>query len=90
MNNKSRIHERYAITTNYRLISNCAILDQTVYETIFCTSSSKILYSSDKKNAIPVIRRKLPYSREQKHVSISDTPMLLIEINSISNMGCQK
>ena len=38
-----------AITTNYRLISNCAILDQTVLETIFCTSSSKILYSSDKK-----------------------------------------
>ena len=32
----------------------------------------------------------LPYSREQKHVSISDTPMLLIEINSISDMGCQK
>ena len=30
------------------------------------------------------------YSREQKHVSISDTPMLLIEINSISNIGCQK
>ena len=30
---------------------------------------------------------KLPYSREQKHVSISDTTMLLIEINSISNMG---
>ena len=30
------------------------------------------------------------YSREQKHVSISDTPMLLIEINSISSMGCQK
>ena len=30
----------------------------------------------------------LPYSREQKHVSISDTPMLLIEINSISNRGC--
>ena len=25
----------------------------------------------------------IPYSREQKHVSISDTPMLLIEINSI-------
>ena len=25
-------------------------------------------------------------SREQKHVSISDTPMLLIEINSISNI----
>ena len=24
----------------------------------------------------------IPYSREQKHVSISDTPMLLIEINS--------
>ena len=32
----------------------------------------------------------VPYSREQKHVSISDTPMLLIEINSISYMGCQK
>ena len=32
----------------------------------------------------------IPYSREQKHVSISDTPMLLIEINSISSMGCQK
>ena len=32
----------------------------------------------------------IPYSREQKHVSISDTPMLLIEISSISNMGCQK
>ena len=32
---------------------------------------------------------KLQYSREQKHVLISDTPMLLIEINSISNMGCQ-
>ena len=32
----------------------------------------------------------IPYSREQKHVSISDTPMLLIDINSISNMGCQK
>ena len=32
----------------------------------------------------------VPYSREQKHVSISDTPMLLIEINSISNMECQK
>ena len=32
---------------------------------------------------------KIPtYSREQKHVS--DTPMLLIEIDSISNMGCQK
>ena len=30
------------------------------------------------------------YSREQKHVLIRDTPMLLIEINSISNMGCQK
>ena len=30
------------------------------------------------------------YSREQKHVLISDTPMLLIKINSISNMGCQK
>ena len=29
-------------------------------------------------------------SREQKQVSISDTPMLLIEINSISNMGRQK
>ena len=33
---------------------------------------------------------KIQYSREQKHVSFSDTPMLLIEINSISNMGCQK
>ena len=32
----------------------------------------------------------LLYSREQKHVSISDTPMLLFEINSISNMGRQK
>ena len=32
----------------------------------------------------------VPYSNEQKHVLISDTPMLLIEINSISNMGCQK
>ena len=32
----------------------------------------------------------LPCSREQKHVSISDTPMLLIEINSISNMVYQK
>ena len=30
------------------------------------------------------------YSRKQKHVSISDTPMLLIEINSISDMGRQK
>ena len=37
-----------------------------------------------------IIAQELPYSREQKHVSISDTPMLLIEINSISNMGCQK
>ena len=36
------------------------------------------------------MRNDLPYSREQKHVSISDTPMLLIEINSISNMGRQK
>ena len=34
--------------------------------------------------------KNIPYSREQKHVSISDTPMLLIEINSISNMGRQK
>ena len=32
----------------------------------------------------------VPYSREQKNVSLSDTPMLLIEINSISNIGCQK
>ena len=32
----------------------------------------------------------LPYSREPKHVSISKTPMLLIEIYSISKMGCQK
>ena len=32
----------------------------------------------------------LPYSREQKHALISDTPMLLIEINSISNMGVKK
>ena len=32
----------------------------------------------------------LLYSREQEPVLISDTPMLLIEINSISNMGCQK
>ena len=37
-----------------------------------------------------IFTRYVPYSREQKHVSISDTPMLLIEINSISNMGCQK
>ena len=36
------------------------------------------------------IHSKITYSREQKHVSISDTPMLLIEIDSISNMGCQK
>ena len=36
------------------------------------------------------LRKRIPYSREQKHVSISDTPILLIEINSISNMGCQK
>ena len=40
---------------------------------------------------IPYIKsNNIPYSREQKHVLISDTPMLLIEINSISNMGCQK
>ena len=32
----------------------------------------------------------IPYSHEQKHVSISDTPMLQLEINSISNMGRQK
>ena len=32
------------------------------------------------------LQEDVPYSREQKHVSISDTPMLLIEINSISNM----
>ena len=32
----------------------------------------------------------IPYSCEQKHVSISDTSMLLYEIDSISNMGCQK
>ena len=32
----------------------------------------------------------IPYSRKQKHVSISDTPVLLIEINSSSNMGFQK
>ena len=32
----------------------------------------------------------VPYSCKQKHVSISDTPILLIEINSISKMGCQK
>ena len=31
---------------------------------------------------------RIPYSREQKHVSISDTPMLLIEINSIT-LTCQ-
>ena len=37
-----------------------------------------------------ILRLRIPYSREQKHVSISDTPMLLIEINSISNMGRQK
>ena len=37
-----------------------------------------------------LVQLQLPYSREQKHISISDTPMLLIEINSISNMGCQK
>ena len=41
-------------------------------------------------NQLNLGRIDLPYSREQKHVSISDTPMLLIEINSISNMGCQK
>ena len=40
--------------------------------------------------ALVCIKKSIPYSREQKHVSISDTPMLLIEINSISNMGCQK
>ena len=34
--------------------------------------------------------KRIPYSREQKHVSINNTPMLLIEINSISNMGRQK
>ena len=39
------------------------------------------------KNASKI---QLPYSREQKHVLISDTPMLLIEINSISNIVCQK
>ena len=36
------------------------------------------------------IEKYIPYSRKQKYVSISDTPMLLIEINSISNMECQK
>ena len=38
----------------------------------------------------PYPAENIPYSRKQKHVSISDTPMLLIVINSISNMGCQK
>ena len=37
-----------------------------------------------------LIYKYVPYSREQKHVLISDTPMLLIEINSISNMGVKK
>ena len=37
-----------------------------------------------------ILNFQIPHSREQKHVSISDTPMLLIEINSISNMGRQK
>ena len=40
---------------------------------------------------LEITKSNIPYSREQKHVvSISDTPILLIEINSISNMGCQK
>ena len=37
-----------------------------------------------------ILAHLIPYSGEQKHVSISDTPMLLIEINSISNMERQK
>ena len=42
------------------------------------------------QNAQIKIGFQIPYSRKQKHFSISDTPMLLIEINSISNMECQK
>ena len=42
------------------------------------------------KSAFCIFFQYIPYSHEQKHISISDTPMLLIEINSISNMGCQK
>ena len=42
-------------------------------------SAAKILFIKGRIEKL----RQLPYSREQKHVSISDTPILLIEINSI-------
>ena len=48
------------------------------------------MYLITNDNNYGELQHRLPYSREQKHVSISDTPVLLIEINSISNMGCQK
>ena len=35
--------------------------------------------SGDTTTGTVVERVEIPYSREQKHVSISDTPMLLIE-----------
>ena len=76
----------------YYVSEICIVL----YEFLFCIDF--ILVQPNKKHflyhrynfLIFMHELQLPYSREQKHVSISDTPMLLIEINSISNMGCQK
>ena len=48
------------------------------------------LFHPRSKKMEKCVKYQLPNSREQEHVLISDTPMLLIEINSISNMGRQK
>ena len=55
-------------------------------------TGSPILLFLHSQTTLPYdfVKKEVPYSREQKHVSISDTPMLLIKINSISNMVCQK
>ena len=48
-----------------------------------CLARQDVRGASSVHNEVKLNMKYIPYSLEQKHVSISDTPMLPIEINSI-------
>ena len=88
------------LTSDYHCICKNSLVERSIFQIfwkpqyIFSSRNQNCCnispWASNKENLEYVVKYQIPYSREQKHVSISDTPMLLIEINSISNMGCQK
>ena len=94
------IFETRNLTSDYHCICKNSLVERSIFQIfwkpqyIFSSRNQNCCnispWASNKENLEYVVQYQIPYSREQKHVSISDTPMLLIEINSISNMGCQK